>query len=98
MSVLCRTGARIKALLEQAVGDGGKGIQAAGLTFAYNPGAPAGSRSESISKTDGTPVDMRDTVKTYRVAAINFVAAGGDGFDVCKTVVFSDTHILLRML
>jgi len=90
------TGARIKALLEQAVGDGGKGIQAAGLTFTYNPGAPAGSRIESISKTDGTPVNMTDTVKTYRVAANAFLAAGGDGFDVCRTVAFSDTHIPLR--
>jgi len=90
------TGAQIKALLEQAVGDGGKGIQTAGLTFTYNPGAPGGSRIVGISKTDGTPVDMTDTVKTYRVATNDFVAGCGDGFDVCKTVVFSGTHILFR--
>jgi len=90
------TGAQIKALLEQAVGDGGKGIQTAGLTFAYNPGAPGGSRIESISKSDGTPVDMADTARTYRVAVNDYVAAGGDGFSVCKTIKFSGTHILLR--
>ncbi|MCL6560655.1 MAG: 5'-nucleotidase C-terminal domain-containing protein, partial [Firmicutes bacterium] len=90
------TGAQIKALLEQAVGDGGKGIQTAGLTFAYNPGAPSGRRIEIISKTDGTPVNMMDTGKTYRVAVNDYVAAGGDGFAVCKTVTFSDTHILFR--
>lgn len=90
------TGAQIKTLLEQAVGDGGKGIQAAGLTFTYDPGAPSGDRIVSISKTDGTPVNMTDTSKTYKVATNNFVAAGGDGFAVYKTVKSFDTHILFR--
>ncbi|HOV79585.1 MAG TPA: S-layer homology domain-containing protein, partial [Bacillota bacterium] len=63
---------------------------------AYNPGAPSGSRIESISKSDGTPVDMTDTARTYRIAVNDYLAAGGDGFSVCKTVKFSDTHILLR--
>lgn len=90
------TGAQIKTLLEQAVGDGGKGIQTAGLTFTYHPGAPSGSRIVSISETDGTTVDVTDTSKKYKVATNDFLAAGGDGFAIFKTVAFSDTHILLR--
>ena len=90
------TGAQIKALLEQAVGDNGKGIQAAGLTFTYNPGAPSGSRVVSISKTNGTPIDMTDTSKTYKVATNNFVSTGGDGFAIYKTITSFDTHILIR--
>ncbi len=90
------TGAQIKTLLEQAVGDGGKGIQVAGLIFAYNPGAPGGGRIVSISKTDGTPVDMADTVKTLRVAANSYMASGADGFALYKLVTSLDTHILFR--
>jgi 2',3'-cyclic-nucleotide 2'-phosphodiesterase/3'-nucleotidase len=90
------TGAQIKTLLEQAVGDGGLGIQTAGLRFAYNPGMPSGSRVLSICKIDGTPVNMKDTSKTYRVATNDFLAGGGDGFTVFKTVTSFDTHIPFR--
>lgn len=90
------TGAQIKTLLEQAVGDGGLGIQAAGLRFAYNSGMPSGSRVLSICKTDGIPVHMTDTIKTYRVATNDFMAGGGDGFTVYKTVTSFDTHIPFR--
>ncbi|WP_161486054.1 5'-nucleotidase C-terminal domain-containing protein [Desulfotomaculum copahuensis] len=90
------TGAQIKTLLEQAVGDGGKGIQVAGLTFTYDPAKPSGSRVVSISKTDGTPVDMTDNSKTYKVATNNFMSGGGDGFVIYKTVTSFDTNILVR--
>ncbi len=90
------TGAQIKTLLEQAVDDGGKGIQAAGLIFVYDPGAPSGGRIVSISKSDGTPVNMTDTSKTYKVATNDFMSTGGDGFDVYKTVTSINTNIPVR--
>ncbi|MDD4239295.1 MAG: 5'-nucleotidase C-terminal domain-containing protein [Desulfotomaculaceae bacterium] len=90
------TGAQIKTLLEQAMGDGGLGIQVAGLRFAYNPGLPSGSRVLSICKTDGIPVNMTDTITTYRVATNDFMAGGGDGFNVYKTVASFDTHLPIR--
>ena len=68
------TGAQIKTLLEQAVCDGGKGIQVGGLTFTYNPDASSGSRIVSISKTDGTPVSMTDNSKMYKVATNDFMS------------------------
>lgn len=90
------TGAQIKTLLEQAVDDGGKGVQVAGLEFTYNPVAPSGGRIVGISKNDGTPVDMTDTGKTYKVATNDFMATGGDGFDVYKTVTSINTNIPVR--
>ena len=90
------TGAQIKTLLEQAVGDGGKGIQTAGLLFTYDPDAPSGSRVVSISKTDGNPVNMSDTSRTYKVATNDFMASGGDGFTIFKTITSTNTNIPLR--
>lgn len=90
------TGAQIKTLLEQAVCDGGKGIQVAGLMFTYDPGAPSGNRVMSINKADGTIVGMADTSKTYKVATNDFLAGGGDGFAVFKTAKFINTHIMCR--
>ncbi len=90
------TGAQIKTLLEQAVGDGGKGIQTAGLSFTYDPDAPSGSRVVSISKTDGSLVNMSDTSRTYKVATNDFMASGGDGFTIFKTITSTNTNIPLR--
>lgn len=90
------TGAQIKTLLEQAVGDGGKGIQVAGLTFTYQPDEPSGSRIVSINKTDGSSVNMTDTSKTYKVATNDFLATGGDGFAIFKTVTSTNTNIPVR--
>ncbi|MGI6711837.1 MAG: 5'-nucleotidase C-terminal domain-containing protein [Bacillota bacterium] len=90
------TGAQIKDLLEQGVSEGSKGIQVAGLKFTYDPVAPSGSRIVGIWKTDGTPIDLADTGKKYKVAVNDYISAGGDGFAVYKTVASTDTHILLR--
>ncbi|MFA4886448.1 MAG: 5'-nucleotidase C-terminal domain-containing protein, partial [Desulfotomaculaceae bacterium] len=90
------TGAQIKTLLEQAVDEGGKGAQAAGLKFVYDPGAPSGARIVSISKSDGTPVNMTDNSKTYKVATNDFMSTGGDGFDIYKTVTSINTNIPVR--
>jgi 2',3'-cyclic-nucleotide 2'-phosphodiesterase/3'-nucleotidase/5'-nucleotidase len=90
------TGPQIKTVLEQAVGDGGKGIQVSGLTFTYDPSEPGGSRVVSIYLADGTPVDVTDTSKTYKVTTNEFLATGGDGFTVFKEVTFINTNILVR--
>jgi len=71
------TGAQIKTILEQAVRDGGKGIQVAGLSFKYDPTKPSMHRVFDMKKSDGTPIDMN---KSYLVATTNFMGTGGDGF------------------
>jgi 2',3'-cyclic-nucleotide 2'-phosphodiesterase/3'-nucleotidase len=91
------TGAQVKTILEQAVQDGGKGIQVAGLTFKYDPSKPSMQRVFDMRKSDGTPILMD---KTYLVATNNFMGTGGDGFkgftdpDVAKTYI--DTYKLVR--
>lgn len=91
------TGAQVKTVLEQAVQDGGKGIQVAGLTFKYDPSKPSMQRVFDMKKSDGTPVDMN---AKYLVATNNFMGTGGDGFkeftdpDVQKSYI--DTQKLVR--
>lgn len=91
------TGAQIKTILEQAVQDGGKGIQVAGLSFKYDPTRPSMHRVFDMRKSDGTPIDMN---KSYLVATNNFMGTGGDGFtgftdpEVKKSYV--DTYKLVR--
>lgn len=91
------TGAQIKTVLEQAVQDGGKGIQVAGLSFKYDLSMPSMQRVFDMKKSDGTPIDMNTS---YLVATNNFIGTGGDGFkgftdpDVAKSYI--DTYKLVR--
>ena len=88
---------QIKAVLEQAVMDGGKGIQVSGIKFTYDMTAPSGSRVTGITRSNGTPIS--DT-EILTVATSDFMATGGDGFTALKSAGGSnpanDTHILLR--
>ena len=84
------TGTQIKALLEQQFsGVNGpeapkfKVLQVAGITYTWNPAAPAGSKvvADSI-KIAGQPlVDAT----TYRIVTNNFLSDGGDGFPAFTT-------------
>lgn len=97
------TGAQVKTVLEEALTHpstsppnsypNGRGVQVSGLKFSYDMAQPVGSRVLSITKADGTPVNMTDTTTTYKVATNNFVAGGGDNFDVFKSVHSTDTGI-----
>ncbi|KLU62553.1 trifunctional nucleotide phosphoesterase protein YfkN precursor [Peptococcaceae bacterium CEB3] len=89
------TGTQIKTVLEEAVQDGGKGIQVAGLTFRYNPGKPTMQRVTDMKKSDGTPIDPG---KTYSVATNDFMGTGGDGFKgfVDPSIKATDTFQLVR--
>lgn len=79
------TGAQIKALLEQQFsGANGpeapkfKVLQVAGITYTWDPAAPAGSKVVSGSiKIAGEPL-VDGTA--YRIVTNNFLSDGGDGF------------------
>jgi 5'-nucleotidase len=80
--VMDLTGAQLRKLLEQqwrAGASGGYMLQvSSGLSYQWDSTRPLGSRVVPGSvKLHGMPVD--DT-KTYRVAANNFLAEGGDNF------------------
>ncbi|AFM41799.1 5'-nucleotidase/2',3'-cyclic phosphodiesterase-like hydrolase [Desulfosporosinus acidiphilus SJ4] len=90
------TGAQIKAVLEDAVQDGGLGIQIAGLSFAYDPSKPSMNRVISIKSSGGIPIELS---KSYTVATNDFMADGGDkfiGFNDPSIVNKQDTGILVR--
>jgi len=96
------TGSQLKTVLEEAVMDNGLGIQVSGLKFTYDPDEPTLSRVVSVSLSDGTPIDMNDNKKTYKVAANDFLAGGTtaspkDGFSFAsESSNVVNTHILVR--
>lgn len=91
------TGAQVKTMMEQAVMDGGMGLQIAGFTCKYDPNAPSMNRVFDLKKSDGTPIDPD---KLYTVATNEFVGTGGDKFAVFTepsvAATYEDTHIVLR--
>ncbi|MGP1909981.1 bifunctional metallophosphatase/5'-nucleotidase [Metabacillus sp. JX24] len=83
-------GETIKAALENGVSRvenlGGGFMQISGMTYSYNPAKPVGSRVETIS-VNNEPIDMQ---KTYKVAMLNYVFNGGDGY-----TMFKDSQLLV---
>ncbi len=81
------TGAQIRTLLEQqwirANGAHASVLQVSdGFSYRWNPALPPGQRVVKGSlMLDGQPMDES---KTYRIAANNFLAEGGDNFPIFK--------------
>lgn len=82
---LTLTGAQIKTLLQQQWGTNADGsantktLQISGLKYTANMYLPVAQRIASLTKSDGTPIDMN---KTYTAVVNNFMAAGGDNYTV----------------
>lgn len=78
------SGADLWAALEHGVSGvedkAGRFLQVSGLTFRYDPQRPAGSRVVEVS-IGGQPLR---TTRAYTVAANDYIARGGDGFQVLK--------------
>lgn len=76
------TGAQIKQALELSVSgypcEFGGFLQVSGLSFTFNPANPVGSRVVDVW-VGGTP--LAETA-VYRVATNDFLATGGDGYEV----------------
>ena len=79
------TGAVLVEALENGVSQveegAGRFPQVAGMTFAFDAAAPAGSRVSDVM-IGGAPVDME---KAYGVVSNNYVRNGGDGYAMFKT-------------
>lgn len=82
--VLDVTGADLLAALENGVSQvadkAGRFPQVAGITFEFNPGKPVGRRVGKVT-VDGAAIDLK---KTYRLATNDYMARGGDGYDMLK--------------
>jgi LPXTG-motif cell wall-anchored protein len=74
-------GSDLLAALENGVSDvsgsAGRFIQLSGVRFAYDASQPVGKRVLWAVLSDGKPVDPN---ATYKVAANDFMTAGGDGY------------------
>jgi len=79
------TGNDVLKILEHGVSEfpepAGLFIQVAGIRFGFDPGAQPGHRVEGVKMADGSDFDAD---KVYTVATIEFIAAGGDGYDIMK--------------
>lgn len=85
--VLELTGAQIRTALESGLAKTGQPSGAfphvSGISFAYDPAQPVGSRVKSIS-AGNVPLD---DAKNYTLATNDFVAAGGSGYAILKTAL-----------
>lgn len=73
-------GSQVLAALENGVSQvengAGRFPQVSGLSFSYDPTAPAGSRVSDVM-VGGAPLDLD---KLYKVATNDYMLAGGDGY------------------
>lgn len=73
-------GSQVLAALENGVSQVEKGAgrfpQVSGITFAFDPSAPAGSRVSEVM-VGGAPLDLN---KVYTVATNDYMLSGGDGY------------------
>ena len=77
------SGAQLGAALENGVSQfdtGGRFPQVSGLSFAFNPTAPPGSRVQDVT-VGNQPLDP---AASYTVATNDFVLGGGDGYEMLK--------------
>ncbi|WP_246504016.1 bifunctional metallophosphatase/5'-nucleotidase [Plastoroseomonas arctica] len=79
------TGAELQGVLEHGLSSvetaSGRFPQTSGITLTYDPGDPPGSRLREVS-VDGAPLDM---ARRYRLATVDFLARGGDGYAGLRT-------------
>ena len=80
------------AAVDHGAGAGeGSFAQVAGLSYTADPDAPAGSRVQSLTLADGTPVvvgGQRVLDGTISVASIDFLLRGSDGYDALDGAAF----------
>lgn len=80
------TGATVRAALEHGVGrsaedaEPGRFPQVSGIRFTFDATRPAGSRVIEVT-VNGQPLDDN---RKYTVATMDFMAGGGDGYDMLK--------------
>ena len=75
------TGAELRRALENSVSRipaAGRFLQVAGITFRFDPAAPAGARVKDV-RVGGAPLRPE---REYSVAVNSFIAQGGDGFSM----------------
>jgi len=79
------TGSDVLEILEHGVSEypepAGLFIQIAGVHFVFDPDAEPGQRVVDVTMADGTAFDIN---RSYIVATVEFIAAGGDGYTMMQ--------------
>jgi len=92
------TGREVSALLEYGLATAGIGAarfpQVAGMSVRYDPAGADGKRVCAVTVA-GKPLDPK---ATYRLATNEFLARGGDGYDMLKAAEAEDVGDLLQIL
>jgi 2',3'-cyclic-nucleotide 2'-phosphodiesterase (5'-nucleotidase family) len=100
------TPSSLKAIMEQGLRDGVAAVgwfpQISGMNILFDPANPVGEKILSIT-VNGTKLDLTDDVTTFRLAANNFLAAGGDGYTVFRDLptlaeLYSLDDVLIRYI
>ncbi|MFH0777241.1 MAG: 5'-nucleotidase C-terminal domain-containing protein [Candidatus Eisenbacteria bacterium] len=74
------TGEQVKQVLEQGTSRSSV-TQVSGIRYTYDPREPAGQRIKHVELEDGTPISPK---KLYLIATNDYMASGGDRFEVFK--------------
>jgi 5'-nucleotidase / UDP-sugar diphosphatase len=87
LSLVTLTGAQLKEALENGVSQietvAGRFAQVSNMRYSYDPGLAVGARVTGVQIGDGKGgYTALDPAGSYRVATINFMLAGGDGYTV----------------
>jgi 2',3'-cyclic-nucleotide 2'-phosphodiesterase (5'-nucleotidase family) len=86
------TGAQVKQALEQSL-RGSRVTQVSGVRYVLVPAGPGHWGLGTVTLGDGSPLD---DAKTYTVAVNNFMASGGDQYNVLAEAKGTDTGRLIR--
>jgi 5'-nucleotidase len=87
LSLVTLTGAQLKEALENGVSQietvAGRFAQVSNMRYSFDPARPVGDRVTGVQIGDGKGgYSALDPAGSYRVATINFMLAGGDGYTV----------------
>jgi 5'-nucleotidase len=86
------SGGQLRQILEQSVAGAPGKLQVSGLAFAFDMDQPAGQRVVEVA-VGGEPLDP---ARIYRVTTIDYLAAGGDGYETFtqgENVAYGDTEV-----
>jgi 2',3'-cyclic-nucleotide 2'-phosphodiesterase/3'-nucleotidase len=89
---LSLTGADVRRSIEQSLAHD-RVTQVSGIRFAFDMNQPAMARVTRLTLTDGSALD---DAKRYKVAVNNFMASGGDDYDVLKSNPGTETGLIIR--
>jgi 5'-nucleotidase len=87
LALVTLTGAQLREALENGVSQietvAGRFAQVSNMRYSFDPALPVGSRITGVQISNGSgQYSALDPAASYRVATINFLLTGGDGYTV----------------